>query len=54
MDLGGYYMFLNREAAIARIDYRIKILRARGEMLNMKIIAALEREKRNLEAKADA
>lgn len=47
-------MFLNREATIARINYRIKLLRARGEMENMRLISALEREKRNLEAQKDA
>ena len=47
-------MFLNRNATIARIDYRIKLLRARGEMENMRLIAALEREKRNLEAQENA
>lgn len=43
------HMFYSKETAIARIDYRIKIMRARDEMMNLKLIKALEREKRNLE-----
>lgn len=43
-------MFFNKEVAIARIEYRINLLRQRDEMTNIKLIAALEREKRKLEA----
>lgn len=42
-------MFYNKETMINRINYRINLLRARGEVMNMRLIAALEREKRNLE-----
>ena len=42
-------MFYSKETAIARIDYRINLLRARDEMANLRLIKALEREKRNLE-----
>ena len=42
-------MFYTKETAIARIDYRINLLRARDEMANLRLIKALEREKRNLE-----
>lgn len=44
-------MFYSKETAIARIDYRIHIMRARDEMMNLKLIKALEREKRELEKK---
>lgn len=42
-------MLYNKETTIAIIDYRINLLRARGETMNMRLIAALEREKRNIE-----
>ena len=42
-------MFYSKEVAIARIDYRINLLRARSEVMNEHLIKALEREKRNLE-----
>ena len=42
-------MFYSKEVAIAQIDYRINLLRARDEMANLRLIKALEREKRNLE-----
>lgn len=42
-------MFYSKETEIAKIDYRIKIMCARDEMMNLKLIKALEREKRNLE-----
>lgn len=42
-------MFYSKEVAIAQIDYRINLLRARNEMMNLRLIKALEREKRNLE-----
>lgn len=42
-------MLFSKETTIARIDYRINILRAHGETMNLHLIAALEREKRNLE-----
>lgn len=41
-------MFYSKEVAIARIDYRINIMRAHDEMMNLRLIAALEREKRKL------
>ena len=44
-------MFYSKEVVISQINYRIKLLCARGEMMNMKLINALEREKRNLENK---
>ena len=40
---------LSKEVMIARIDYRINVLRQRGEVMNQKLINALLREKRNLE-----
>ena len=43
-------MFYSKETEIARINYRINLLRQRDEMVNIKLIAALEREKRKLEA----
>ena len=43
-------MFLNKQVTIDRINYRINLLRARGEMENIRLINALEREKRKLEA----
>ena len=42
-------MFYSKETQIAQIDYRISLLRARDEMANLRLIKALEREKRNLE-----
>lgn len=42
-------MTYSKETTIARINYRISLMRARGEMMNLKLINALEREKRNLE-----
>lgn len=42
-------MFYSKETAIAWINYRINLLRARDEMMNLNLIKALEREKRNLE-----
>ena len=44
-------MTFSKETTINRIEYRINILRARGEMMNLRLIKALEREKRNLEEK---
>lgn len=43
------YMFYSKEVTIAQINYRINLLRARDEMMNLRLIKALEREKRNLE-----
>jgi hypothetical protein len=43
------YMFYSKETQIARINYRINLMRARGEAMNENLINALEREKRNLE-----
>jgi hypothetical protein len=42
-------MFYSKETQIALIDYRINLMKARDEMVNLKLINALEREKRNLE-----
>lgn len=42
-------MFFNKEVTIAHIDYRINLLRARGEEMNKNLINALLRKKRNLE-----
>ena len=39
----------SKETKIARIDYRIRVLRERGEVMNQRLIAALMRERRNLE-----
>jgi hypothetical protein len=47
-------MVYSKETTIALIDYRINLMKARGEAMNMKLIAALEREKRNLEGKENA
>jgi len=47
---GKWSMFYSKEVEIARINYRINLLRQRDEMVNIKLIAALEREKRKLEA----
>jgi len=43
------YMFYSKETQIAQINYRINLMRARGEAMNENLIKALEREKRNLE-----
>jgi len=42
-------MFYSKETQIARINYRINLMKARSEMMNENLIKALEREKRNLE-----
>lgn len=42
-------MLYSKETTIALINYRINLMKARGEAMNMKLIAALEREKRNIE-----
>jgi hypothetical protein len=47
-------MVYSKKTTIALIDYRINLMKARGEAMNMKLIAALEREKRNLEGKENA
>ena len=39
----------SKEAKIARINYRIRVLRERGEVMNQRLIAALIRERRKLE-----
>lgn len=44
------YMFYSKEVAIAKIDYRINLLRSRDEMMNLRLIKALERERRILES----
>lgn len=46
-------MFFSKEVVIAKLNYRINLLRTRGEVMNQKLINALEREKRNLEAQLD-
>lgn len=42
-------MFYNKETAIAQIEYRINLLKSRGEAMNLRLINALMREKRTLE-----
>lgn len=44
-------MLYSKETAIAIIDYRINLMKERDEMMNLRLIKALEREKRALEAK---
>ena len=44
-------MLYSKETAIAIIDYRINLMKERDEMMNLRLIRALEREKRVLEAK---
>ena len=39
----------SKETKIARINYRIRVLRERGEVMNQRLIAALVRERRKLE-----
>ena len=39
---------MTNENKIAEIDVRIRLLKARGEMMNMRIINKLERKKRAL------
>lgn len=43
-------MFFSKEIQIARINYRINLLRARSEERNWNLINALIREKRKLES----
>ena len=42
-------MFYSKDTIIKRIEYRINLLRERGEMMNENLIRALIREKRKLE-----
>lgn len=42
-------MFYSKETSIAKLEYRINLLRSRGEAMNLRLIRALEREKRTLE-----
>ena len=42
-------MTYSKETTIAILNYRINLLRARGEQMNQNLINALVREKRNLE-----
>lgn len=42
-------MFYTTETRIAQLDYRINLMRQRGEQMNEHLINALIREKRNLE-----
>ena len=44
-------MLFSKEVTIGILNYRINLLRARNEVGNLRLIAALEREKRNLEVK---
>ena len=44
-------MLYSKDTTIKMINYRINVLRARDEMENLRLIAALEREKRNIENK---
>lgn len=46
-------MFFSKEVVIAKLNYRINLLRTRGEVMNQKLINALEREKRRLENSND-
>ena len=43
-------MLYSKETAIAIIDYRINLMKERDEMMNLRLIKALEREKRKLES----
>lgn len=42
-------MFFSKEVTINKIEHRISVLRARGEVMNDRLIKALIREKRRLE-----
>lgn len=42
-------MTFSKETTINRLEYRINLLRSRGEQMNDHLIKALIREKRNLE-----
>jgi hypothetical protein len=44
-------MLYNKETTLAIINYRINLLRARGEQMNEHLINALIREARNIENK---
>lgn len=46
-------MLYSKETEIERINYRIALMRARDEMMNLRLIKALEREKKNLENNKD-
>ena len=41
-------MFYSKETTIDRINYRISVLKARSEVMNERLIKALERDKKNL------
>ena len=43
-------MLYSKETAIAIINYRINLMKERDEMMNLRLIKALEREKRKLES----
>ena len=43
-------MFYSKKTRLAYIDYRINLLKAHDEMMNLNLIKALIREKRLLEA----
>lgn len=42
-------MFYSKETRLALLDYRINLMRARSETMNLRLINALIREKRKLE-----
>lgn len=42
-------MLYSKETTLNLINYRINLLRARGEQMNEHLIAALEREARNIQ-----
>lgn len=44
-------MLYSKETTIAMIDYRVNLMRQRGEEMNQGLINALLREKRALERK---
>lgn len=44
-------MLYNKETALALINYRINLLRSRGEEMNAHLINALIREARNIKNK---
>ena len=46
-------MFFSKETRIKYLNWRIKTLRARGEVKNLRVIAALTRELRGLEEESN-
>lgn len=49
---GVYIMFYSKETQIAKIEYRINLLRQRGEVKNLRLINALIRKKNNINSRA--